>query len=103
MSRVIIVSKFLEAESAATRESARELFNIVNQTQATEITLDFSSINFASKAFVDELTHLKNEASAKRKIEILNLSVSLSHLFDLVESSNGSAAKCAANHISNST
>lgn len=93
MSRVIIVSKFLESESAVTRQSARALFLIINQTQATEIMLDFSSINFASKAFVDELTHLKNEASAKRKIEIRNLSINLSRLFDLVETSNGSAIK----------
>ncbi len=75
----ILVSDFLHSSSLVTREAARNLFSAISILPASNITLDFSKVDYVSRSFFDEVN------SQKRKLSYLGKSVTIINLKDSLE------------------
>ena len=86
-SATIVMDEFIKSQSLVTRQAARDLFWKISEMTESNITLDFSRIQYSSRAFFDELNHLQNELELSgRHIELQNLNQNLASLFQIVRS-----------------
>ncbi|MEA2098273.1 MAG: hypothetical protein U9P70_04360 [Patescibacteria group bacterium] len=85
MSNKIILSEKFKSSSLITRQAARELFDVIFESDTNKIILDFNKIEFASRSFFDELNSKMNKIKLLGKnIEIVNLNENLDKLYKIV-------------------
>ena len=75
----ILISDFFQSSSMVTREAARNLFSSISTLSASNITLDFSKVEYISRSFFDEVN------SQKRRLQYLGKSVTIVNLKDSLE------------------
>lgn len=84
-STTIYLAKLLKSSSVITRQSARHLFDVAKNTSENNIILDFSSIEYASRSFFDELNYQTSKINQLNKTtSIVNLNKSLNELNNFV-------------------
>jgi hypothetical protein len=87
----IYIAELFDSQSLVTRQAARDLFNKISTTTASNISLDFSMINFASRSFFDELNNSQSKLKLLGKqVEFQNLNDVLSSLLQIVKSTANS-------------
>lgn len=85
----IMLSEHFNSTSLITRQAARDIFEIISSSTETEIVLDFSNIQNATRSFFDELNaHKKKVHLLGKHIEIVNLNTNLEQLHSLVTKQN---------------
>lgn len=99
----VYIAQIFDSQSLVTRQAARELAKIVSEISDNKVVLDFSSIDFASRSFFDELNNFQNEVKASKKIEIRNLNSNLTSLLDLIKASSKVKSVSSRSNISNAT
>lgn len=100
--RVINLYEFAGSSSLATRQIAREIFDLVLQELAKNIVLDFSQIEHASLSFFDELNSKKNQLkSVGKNIEFEGLNEDLKNIFGLVTKNFRSSSKITYPSVAN--
>ena len=79
----IRIRDVFESSSVITRQSARELFNIIQSTPESEIVLDFADVEYSSRSFFNELLSKELLFSALGKqIRFMNLPEALRELLE---------------------
>lgn len=85
LSKNIRLSEHFNSTSLITRQAARDIFEIISSSAETEIVLDFSNIQNATRSFFDEFNAFKKKIHLLGKtIEIVNLNSNLTQLYNLV-------------------
>ena len=87
MSKTIILKEYLKSTSLVTRQSVRDLFDMIQKSNDKVIILDFKDMEFASRSFFDELNE-KQSKLLDKKVEFINLNPDLQKLSEFVTSSS---------------
>ncbi len=83
--KMILLTETFKSSSLITRQAARELFDIISESEDKKIILDFNKIEFASRSFFDELNSKMSKIKLLGKnIEIVNLNENLAKLYKIV-------------------
>ena len=79
----------LHTASLVTRQTATELARFIDNMEAAAIDIDFTDIQFASRSFFDQLYyHLEELKKAGKAIQLLNMTLALEQLYQLVVNAN---------------
>lgn len=89
MSKTIDLKEYLKSTSLVTRQSVRDLFDMIEKSEDKIIILDFQDMEFASRSFFDELND--KQSKSNKKVEFVNLNLDLQKLSEFV--ANSSKAK----------
>ncbi|MBU3925445.1 hypothetical protein KJ854_05970 [Patescibacteria group bacterium] len=85
LNKIINLAEIFNSSSLITRQTARELFNIIARSDENKIVLDFNKIKFASRSFFDELNNEMNKiALLGKEAEFVNLDENIAKLYKLV-------------------
>ena len=82
--KIIRLDKII-AKDLTLRESADELFKVLNSSKENKIIVDFSKIEFMSRAFADE--YLNEKQKTTKSITEKNLKTNVKKMFSIVEAS----------------
>lgn len=97
--KIILLTEIFKSSSLITRRAARELFDVISESEDKKIILDFNKIEFASRSFFDELNSKMSEIKLLGKnIEIINLNENLAKLYKIVV--NASKTKSSISYSS---
>lgn len=95
--KIINVNELFNSTSLVTRQAARDLFDIIAQSNESIIQLNFSEIAHASRSFFDELNSQKTKIRLLgKKVEYINLNPNLQNLLSIVE--NASSMKSSISY-----
>lgn len=83
--KVINLKEVFDSTSFVTRQTAREIFDLISKARENEIALDFKDIQSATRSFFDELNSQQNKIMLlAKKVEFINLDSDLEKLRQLV-------------------
>jgi len=87
--RIVPLREVFETSALATRQSARDLFELIQATEEENIVLDFAGIETVSRSFFDELlSREKYFRLLSKNVIYENLSPDLEKMMEVVRTSD---------------
>ena len=97
--KIFNLKELFSSASLVTRQTAREIFDVISKSKENEIVLDFKNIQSATRSFFDELNSFESRIDLLgKKVEFANVNSDLQKLFDLV--ANASKVKSNVSYSS---
>lgn len=101
LNKVISLTEIFNSSSLITRQTARELFDIIAKSDEKKIILDFNKIEFASRSFFDELNNeMSKIALLGKEVEFINLNESIAKLYKMVIDASKSKSSISYSSVS---
>lgn len=85
LNKTIHLHKELNTASLTTRQTATEIASFINDLDTKQVELDFTSIQYASRSFFDQLHyHLEELKKENKEVKLSNMAPFLEQLYRLV-------------------